>query len=218
MNATKRNLMLLLTCALLLLGAAALTAHSNALAQPAAPALQEHAAFLPLTFGPPAQISIAGLKFDPHVLALPTGDVVIWTNYDPQVHTLVALDAAFQSPPLNPGATYYWNAPADGIYRYTTLDNPAMEGVIIASPNGAADWFDGNTAAQAYVTSCAGCHGIDRGGGVGPPLTPDVLVENDDFYFDTIKNGRPGTIMPGWGQLGFSDQEIWLMLGFLRSE
>jgi mono/diheme cytochrome c family protein len=33
-----------------------------------------------------------------------------------------------------------------------------------------------------------------------------------------IKNGRPGTIMPAWGLLGLTDQEIWLMLGYLRSE
>jgi plastocyanin len=218
MNATKRTLLLLLVCATLLIGAAALTAHSDANAQYNAPALQEHAAFLPLTFGPPAQIAIAGLKFAPHVLALPTGNAVVWTNYDPHAHTLAALDAAFQSPPLNPGATFTWRAPADGIYRYTTVDIPAMEGVIVASPNGAADWFSGSPVAAAYLSTCAGCHGIDRQGGIGPALTPDVLVQNDDFYFDVIKNGRPGTIMPAWGLLGLTDQEIWLMLGYLRSE
>jgi len=207
-----------LTAALLFLGAAALTSNTYARGDAQAPALQAGDIYLPITMGPPAQIAIAGLKFTPHVLALPTGSAVVWTNYDPQAHVLVALDASFQSPPLLPGSTFSWSAPADGIYRYTTMDIPTMEGVVVASPNGAADWFAGSPIDQAYLSNCAACHGLDRQGGIGPALTPDVLVQNDDFYFDVIKNGRPGTIMPAWGLMGFTDQEIWLMLGYLRSE
>jgi hypothetical protein len=33
-----------------------------------------------------------------------------------------------------------------------------------------------------------------------------------------IKNGKPGTVMPAWGQAGLSDEEIWALVGFIRSE
>ena len=71
-----------------------------------------------------------------------------------------------------------------------------------------------------YQATCATCHGPDRGGlpDLGLPLLPDVLTESDDYYFDTIKNGREGTVMPAWGQQGLSDDDIRLLLDFIRSE
>jgi len=30
---------------------------------------------------------------------------------------------------------------------------------------------------------------------------PARLASDDDFYFKTIKSGRPGTIMPAWAQV-----------------
>ncbi|MCY4638837.1 MAG: c-type cytochrome [Chloroflexi bacterium] len=71
-----------------------------------------------------------------------------------------------------------------------------------------------------YQATCATCHGPDRGGlpDLGLPLLPEVLTESDDFYFDTIKNGREGTVMPAWGQQGLSDDDIQLLVDFIRSE
>jgi hypothetical protein len=40
----------------------------------------------------------------------------------------------------------------------------------------------------------------------------------DDDFFDVVKNGRPGAIMPAWGQLGLSDEETWGLVDFIRSE
>jgi len=156
--------------------------------------------------------------FTPHVLAAESGATITWRNQDDIPHTIAGGQGAFTSPELPPDARFSWTPPAAGIYTVSALDNPALEGALVISPNGAADWFDGQSAAQAYADSCAGCHGPDREGGIGPALLPGALVENDAFYFDTIKNGRPGTIMPAWGNLGLADEEIWLLLGLLRSQ
>jgi mono/diheme cytochrome c family protein len=68
-----------------------------------------------------------------------------------------------------------------------------------------------------YLASCAACHGADRGGLVGPALTPETLVEDDALYFETIKNGRPGTAMPPWGAQGLTDDEINALVEWLKN-
>jgi cytochrome c5 len=75
--------------------------------------------------------------------------------------------------------------------------------------------------ADFFQVNCSACHGADRGGisGLGLPLLPDALTEDDDFYLDTIKNGRPGTVMPAWGQTAdLGDAEIRTIITFLRTE
>lgn len=175
--------------------------------------------FLPLVAFPlNYDILLAEATFTPHTLAVATNTTVTWKNGESSSQAIVAGLGAFTSPSLPPAGLFDWPAVAAGIYTYTTATNSTVEGTIIVSENGAADWFEGRTSAQAYADSCAGCHGADRAGGIGPALLPGALTQNDAFYFDTIKNGRPGTIMPPWGNLGLSDQEIWLLLGLLRSE
>jgi nitrite reductase (NO-forming)/hydroxylamine reductase len=44
------------------------------------------------------------------------------------------------------------------------------------------------------------------------------LTASDDFYFKVIEEGRPGTIMPAWGPIGLSDEEVWGLVGFIRSK
>jgi mono/diheme cytochrome c family protein len=75
--------------------------------------------------------------------------------------------------------------------------------------------------ADFFQVNCSVCHGADRRGisGLGLPLLPDALTEDDDFYLDTIKNGRPGTVMPAWGQTAdLGDAEIRTIITFLRTE
>jgi mono/diheme cytochrome c family protein len=71
---------------------------------------------------------------------------------------------------------------------------------------------------ELYRDSCGGCHGPDREGGVGPALIPERLEADDDFYFDIIKNGKPGTVMPAWGPMGMTDEEIRALIDLIRSE
>ncbi|MBE2198851.1 MAG: c-type cytochrome [Anaerolinea sp.] len=176
-------------------------------------------AFLPLIFSPlNYDILLDGAAFTPHVLAVETGTAVTWKNGESTPQSITAGWGAFNSPELPPHGLFNWPANTPGIYTYTTAADSSIEGALVVSENGAADWFNGRTPAQAYADSCAGCHGADRAGGIGPALLPGALTENDAFYVDTIKNGRPGTIMPGWGNLGLRDEEIWLLFGYLRTE
>ncbi len=72
--------------------------------------------------------------------------------------------------------------------------------------------------AEFYQANCAVCHGDRRQGAVGPPLLPATLTAGDEFYFDVIANGRPGTAMPAWSELGLAAEEIRVLIRFLRTE
>ncbi|MHB9149295.1 MAG: c-type cytochrome [Thermoleophilia bacterium] len=70
---------------------------------------------------------------------------------------------------------------------------------------------------KVYSASCAGCHGVDGSGGIGPALKPNAFIAgNDDAaVLDVVKNGRAGTAMPNWsGRL--SPEEIDAVVALLR--
>ncbi len=83
-----------------------------------------------------------------------------------------------------------------------------------------ATMVQGQEVGEFYRLNCSACHGQQREGisGLGLPLLPERLTETDDFYFDTIKNGRAGTVMPAWGDTGLSDPEIRALVAFTRTE
>lgn len=85
--------------------------------------------------------------------------------------------------------------------------------------DGGAPMVKGLPVADFFQASCASCHGADRAGlpGLGLPLTPSALTQPDDFYFDTIKNGRPGTVMPAWGAQGLTDEDISTLVTFITT-
>ncbi len=79
----------------------------------------------------------------------------------------------------------------------------------------------GEPAADYYASICAACHGQAREGvsGLGLPLTPDALTESDDFYADTIRNGRSGTAMVAWGGGDeLSDDELDTLITWLKTD
>ncbi|MCK9494846.1 MAG: c-type cytochrome [Dehalococcoidia bacterium] len=76
--------------------------------------------------------------------------------------------------------------------------------------------IQGVLVGQFFQTNCSACHGADRGGGVGLPLLPSTLTQADDFYVDTITNGREGTAMPAWGEQ-MTPEEIQSMVTFLKN-
>jgi mono/diheme cytochrome c family protein len=104
-------------------------------------------------------------------------------------------------------------------HDHVSLQYPSMEGAIVVQPGGAvaAQMFAGKPIEQYYTDSCGGCHGPHREGATGPALVPERLTDKDELYFDTIKKGRPGTVMPAWGATGLSDEEIWVLVGYIRS-
>ncbi len=76
-----------------------------------------------------------------------------------------------------------------------------------AAPDGAA----------LFRQHCAACHGEQGQGGVGVPLAlPAFLGSVDDrFLFNTIRNGRPGRVMPAFKEL--SDAQVSALVAHLRS-
>ncbi|GMU41197.1 MAG: hypothetical protein AMXMBFR23_20630 [Chloroflexota bacterium] len=81
------------------------------------------------------------------------------------------------------------------------------------------DLIKGLAPKDFYNANCATCHGPNREGGVGLPLTPQSLTNTDEFYADTIKNGRAGTGMTMMGTiLGMSDEEIATLVEFLKTD
>ncbi|HHH43098.1 MAG TPA: c-type cytochrome [Gammaproteobacteria bacterium] len=71
--------------------------------------------------------------------------------------------------------------------------------------------------AMLYRQNCAVCHGVDGDGGVGIPLNlPDFLaVASDDYLRNTLRDGRPGRVMPAFANL--SDAEVEAIIGYIRS-
>lgn len=58
---------------------------------------------------------------------------------------------------------------------------------------------------------CAGCHGVDLTGGVGPALTPEALQGKDAAMLaETILNGRPDTQMVSFAAMFSADDAEWL--------
>jgi cytochrome c55X len=95
--------------------------------------------------------------------------------------------------------------------------SPAPSGEVEASPAPAGG--DPANGATVFAANCSGCHGSDAAGGaVGPTLvSAELAAQSDDFFRQTILNGRPGTAMPAW-QGRLSDQEIEDVIAFLRSK
>jgi cytochrome c oxidase cbb3-type subunit 3 len=92
-------------------------------------------------------------------------------------------------------------------YFWTLLLLLLHSGLATAAPDGA----------RLYQLNCAACHGINGEGGVGVPLAlPDFLNTVDDaFLFNTIREGRPGRVMPAYRSL--SDAQVTAIVSHLRS-
>lgn len=81
----------------------------------------------------------------------------------------------------------------------------------------AAGMVKGIPVGEFFQANCAVCHGANREGGIGLPLLPSVLTQPDEFYHDTIKNGRAGTAMPSWEQTaGLTDEDIDALVQFIK--
>jgi cytochrome c oxidase cbb3-type subunit 3 len=87
-----------------------------------------------------------------------------------------------------------------------------LTGILIWSATCAAA-PDGD---RLYHQNCVACHGEGGEGGVGVPLNlPDFLaVASDDYLRATIRNGRPGRVMPAFPRL--ADAELDAIVAYLR--
>ena len=85
--------------------------------------------------------------------------------------------------------------------------NP-LEGNALAIGNGAA----------MFRNRCAGCHGPDAHGYLGPDLTGFWGAGGtDDRMFDIVRRGVPGTEMIAADPLRVLDKDIWQVLAYVRT-
>ena len=63
---------------------------------------------------------------------------------------------------------------------------------------------------------CGSCHGMTLKGGLGPAITAEAMQSKpEDYLFNTIRDGHPGTPMPPW--LGiFTESEIHYLVNLLK--
>lgn len=68
-----------------------------------------------------------------------------------------------------------------------------------------------------YQQHCASCHQLEGKGGVGVPLSLKGFLQSasDDYLFKTIRNGRPGRVMPAFQTL--SDAQVLAIVSYIRS-
>jgi cytochrome c oxidase cbb3-type subunit III len=66
---------------------------------------------------------------------------------------------------------------------------------------------------QLFAGNCAGCHGFDGGGQLGPNLHGVAERKGDAGVFAVIRNGQGG--MPP--QMSLNDQRAWQVVAFVRT-
>src|SRR5262249_38024427 len=92
-----------------------------------------------------------------------------------------------------------------------------------AEPRPAKNPLDGNAQAISngkamFRTRCAGCHGPDARGFLGPDLTGFWAGGGtDDRMFDIVRRGVPGTEMPPSDPLRVLDKDIWQTMAYVRT-
>jgi cytochrome c oxidase subunit 2 len=67
---------------------------------------------------------------------------------------------------------------------------------------------------QTYRGVCAKCHGFEREGLIGPPITP-AAVENAEAIEELVRNGRGG--MPAVGR-DWEDEQMQALIEYLQAE
>lgn len=59
---------------------------------------------------------------------------------------------------------------------------------------------------------CGACHGLHLRGGLGPPLTPDIMASRPRVFLETtIADGRAGTPMPPWSNILTRQEIAWVV-------
>lgn len=92
-------------------------------------------------------------------------------------------------------------------------------GAVVTTPDAPPGAGDAANGEQIFVQNCSACHGAAaEGGALGPTLiSADQAAKDDEFFRETIADGRTGTAMPAWAAL-LSAQDIEDAIAFLRSK
>lgn len=95
-------------------------------------------------------------------------------------------------------------------------EGPPASGDLVNPYEGNAEAIAGGKKLFMRM-SCHGCHGGNARGGTGPDLTDDQWMRQptDEMIFNTIRNGRPGTMMSPF-KSDMSDEQIWYLVAYIR--
>jgi len=111
----------------------------------------------------------------------------------------------------------------------------ALSPGVLLAPDAQAKTGDVDKGEAIYQKRCLQCHG-DEGDGLGPAaerLNPpprdftlglfkfptsafDADLPNDDDLMRMVRDGMPGTAMPGWRDL-LSEQDMWDVIAYLKT-
>jgi plastocyanin len=110
---------------------ASMTAGCSSYQTPSAPAAP------PVLTSGENSITIKNFAFDPTLMTVKTGTVVMWVNQDGATHTIVSdtgSPTTFSSDSLSTGASYKFTFTQPGTYTYHCSIHPSMKGTIIVQP------------------------------------------------------------------------------------
>lgn len=95
---------------------------------------------------------------------------------------------------------------------------PSFEEVRASMAGVTLDRLNAGFGGAIYARNCAGCHGDDGSGGIGPSLVSDEFLRavDDRYLYRAIVEGRPSTAMPAWRHLRAAD--VGALIKFLRSK
>ena len=112
-------------------------------------------------------------------------------------------------------AAQEWAEKDGGLLSMLGLLMPAQHAAAQAGP--ASSDQDLIVGRSAYIASCARCHGVEGGGGEGPPLARARLprAPDDAALIAIMVNGIPGSGMSGSWFL--SEDELRAIAGYVRS-
>lgn len=92
---------------------------------------------------------------------------------------------------------------------------PAAQNTAEESPVAKLTPADIEEGKALYGAQCAGCHGVDGSGGMGPNIQGSVERRGDQGMFSVIRNGIPGT---GMGPvMSLNDKRAWQTIGYLHT-
>lgn len=76
------------------------------------------------------RVAIRGMVFQPAVLQVAPGDVVVWSNEDVVPHTVTSEDRGLDSGQIDPGKSWRATLGSAGDLAYVCLYHPGMKGRV----------------------------------------------------------------------------------------
>lgn len=127
-------------------------------------------------------------------------------------HDRSSLGSAAQFPPSQQGAGVLKRFAYTSIAAALCFGSAAAMAATDYKDIGMTKDINGRSLLSFVSSECGGCHNPKRTGATGPNITMKRLREgnpkakdrfkypiDEETIFYTVKNGRPGTVMPAWG-------------------